>query len=68
MIWTRFARYYSNLDLISVAELYSQEPTMTTSRLELLSESLAAGADIYAPSNDTVANDVNEMEVILDGR
>jgi len=45
-----------------------KESNMTTSRLELLIESLAAGADIYSSSAEPAANDVNEMEVILDGR
>lgn len=40
---------------------------MTTSRLGVLIESLAAGADIYAPSSSRsgATDEVNEMEFIL---
>ena len=42
-----------------------QEPNLTTSRLALLIDSLAAGADAYSSSRGPNGNATNEMEVIL---
>lgn len=38
---------------------------MTTSRLALLIDSLASGADVFTSRADSV-NDINEMEVVLE--
>jgi len=46
-----------------------KEPNLDTSRLSLLIDSLASGADVFTSSSrpgDTQA--VNEMEVILEGQ
>lgn len=45
----------------------AQEPSLTTSRLELLIDSLATGADVYTSPRGASRNDVNEMEVVLEG-
>ena len=41
-----------------------QEPNLGPSRLALLIESLASGADVF--SSNSVGGCVNEMEVVLD--
>ncbi|TFK53384.1 hypothetical protein OE88DRAFT_1244701 [Heliocybe sulcata] len=41
-----------------------KEPNMTSSRLGLLIESLAAGADVFGSTSDN--NQINEMEIVLD--
>jgi ribosome assembly protein 3 len=47
---------------------HDQEPNMTTSKLSLLIDSLASGADVYASRTDKSRGvDTNEMQVILDG-
>ncbi|KAI0695717.1 hypothetical protein BC835DRAFT_1414697 [Cytidiella melzeri] len=43
-----------------------KEPGMTTSRLAILIDSLASGADVFTAS--TRGGDVNEMEVVLDAQ
>ena len=54
------------LHLMNVAY---QESGMTTSRLAILIDSLAAGADVFAPSSHPgTSEDVNEMELVLDGQ
>ncbi|EPQ59793.1 hypothetical protein GLOTRDRAFT_114365 [Gloeophyllum trabeum ATCC 11539] len=45
-------------------EVIRKEPNMTTSRLGLLIESLAAGANVFSSSSDR--DGINEMEVVLD--
>lgn len=41
---------------------------MTTSRLAILIDSLAAGADVFTASSRTGADeDVNEMDLVLEG-
>ena len=40
---------------------------MTTSRLAILIDSLASGADVFTSSSQSAADqDVNEMEVVLE--
>lgn len=41
-----------------------KEPHMTTSRLSLLIDSLASGADVFT-SSSTKSNNVNEMDIVL---
>ncbi|THH30432.1 hypothetical protein EUX98_g3750 [Antrodiella citrinella] len=43
-----------------------KEPNMNPSRLALLIDSLASGAEVFSPSARGT-NDVNEMEVVLEG-
>lgn len=40
-----------------------KEPNLTTSRLSLLIDALASGADVYASNDDP---SVNEMEMVLE--
>ncbi|KAH8107859.1 hypothetical protein BXZ70DRAFT_17311 [Cristinia sonorae] len=44
-----------------------KEPNMTPSRLALLIDSLASGAEVFSSSARPGTNDVNEMEVVLEG-
>jgi hypothetical protein len=41
-----------------------KEPNLGTSRLSLLIDSLASGADVFAPSCEV--GGINEMEVVLE--
>ena len=41
-----------------------KEPHMTTSRLSLLIDSLASGAEVFT-SSTTKSNNVNEMDIVL---
>ncbi|CCM00520.1 uncharacterized protein FIBRA_02554 [Fibroporia radiculosa] len=43
-----------------------KEPNMSTSRLALLIDSLASGADVFTASTRGRGTDINEMEVVLD--
>jgi len=44
-----------------------KEPNMNPSRLALLIDSLASGAEVFSSSAQHGTNDVNEMEVVLEG-
>ena len=48
---------------LSNAHFYFQEPNLGPSRLALLIDSLAAGAEVFSSSNDDTT--INEMDVIL---
>jgi len=44
-----------------------KEPNLGTSRLSLLIDSLASGAEVFAPSSHRGGrDDINEMEVVLE--
>ncbi|EED77329.1 predicted protein [Postia placenta Mad-698-R] len=65
----RFRKFW----MTSVADAFKddleeirKEPNLTTSRLTLLIDSLASGADVFTSSRGASGNDVNEMEVVLD--
>ncbi|KAI0079033.1 hypothetical protein K474DRAFT_1640546 [Panus rudis PR-1116 ss-1] len=47
-------------------EVIQQEPNMNPSRLAVLIDSLASGADVFSSSASTSTGQVNEMEIILD--
>jgi len=47
-------------------EQIRKEPGLTTSRLAMLIDSLASGADVYNSSAAAGSSSVNEMEVVLD--
>ena len=51
----------------SIVPLSSQEPNMNPSRLALLIDSLASGAEVFSSSVRPGTDDVNEMEVVLEG-
>jgi len=42
-----------------------KEPNLTPSRLALLIDSLASGADVYATSSGPSGKKLDEMEIIL---
>jgi ribosome assembly protein 3 len=42
-----------------------QEPNLSTSRLSLLIDSLASGADVFSATSQPSASQVNEMELVL---
>lgn len=42
-----------------------KEPGLTTSRLAMLIDSLASGADLYTSSAATESSGANEMQVVL---
>jgi len=44
-----------------------KEPNFTASRLSILIDSLASGADVFAPSHKR-GQDVDEMELVLDAK
>lgn len=51
---------------IALLTLYfTKEPNLTQSRLTLLIDSLASGADVYSSSSGPDGKRTNEMEVIL---
>jgi len=45
-----------------------KEPNMDSSRLALLIDSLASGADIFASNSKGSEQNVNEMEIVLEGQ
>ena len=42
-----------------------QEPNLSTSRLSILIDSLAAGADVFASPSESGDADANEMDVAM---
>jgi len=48
-------------------EQIRKEPGLTSSRLAMLIDSLASGAEVFTSSAPAGRNDVNEMEVVIDG-
>lgn len=44
---------------------FCQEPSLTTPRLALLIDSLAAGADLFAPASGSGEAGINEMDVAM---
>lgn len=49
----------------SLTILALQEPNLNQSRLELLIDSLASGADLYSTSREMGSSKVNEIGIIL---
>ncbi|CAL1708196.1 unnamed protein product [Somion occarium] len=47
-------------------EVIQKEPNMNPSRLAVLIESLASGADVFSSSARPGADEVNEMQIVLD--
>ena len=45
-----------------------QEPNLTQSRLGLLIDSLASGADVYTRTKDDGTMDVDDARIVLDGK
>lgn len=43
-----------------------KEPGLTTSRLAMLIDSLASGADVFPSMTSSGSSGANEMEVVLD--
>lgn len=67
MTWSRSERHGCSVRLlVARINLIKQEPGLTNSRLAMLIDSLASGADVYSSATPTGGNGVNEMEVVLD--
>ena len=57
--------FISVYDVPNILGLILQEPNMNPSRLAVLIESLASGADVFTSSVKPGTNEVNEMEIIV---
>jgi ribosome assembly protein 3 len=58
--------YFDSFTTCSHAkDIVSQEPNLGTSRLALLIDSLASGADVFT-SSSVPGSEINEMQLVLD--
>ena len=61
----RFARRVRLLWQFGSSSDIAQEPNLSTSRLSLLIDSLASGADVFSASSQPDGSQINEMELVV---